>query len=73
VLEVDPKSGAVTWSYQGDEQHPFHSPLRSSAEVLPNDNVLITESDGGRMFEVTRAGRSCGTSSIRRAAARTTT
>jgi hypothetical protein len=56
ALEVDPKSGAVTWSYQGDEQHPFHSPLRSSAEVLPNDNVLITESDGGRMFEVTRAG-----------------
>ncbi|HKP26417.1 MAG TPA: arylsulfotransferase family protein [Dongiaceae bacterium] len=57
VLEVDPKSGAVAWSYQGDDKHPFHSPLRSSAEVLPNDNVLITESDGGRMFEVTRAGK----------------
>jgi hypothetical protein len=56
VLEVDPKSGTVTWSYQGDDKHPFHSPLRSSAEVLPNDNVLITESDGGRVFEVTRAG-----------------
>jgi len=56
VLEVDPKSGAVTWSYQGDDKNPFHSPLRSSAEVLPNDNVLITESDGGRVFEVTRAG-----------------
>jgi hypothetical protein len=24
--------------------------------VLPNGNVLITESDGGRLFEVTRAG-----------------
>jgi hypothetical protein len=56
VLEVDPKSGAVTWSYQSDDKNPFHSPLRSSAEVLPNDNVLITESDGGRVFEVTRAG-----------------
>jgi hypothetical protein len=56
VLEVDPKSGAVTWSYQGDDAHPFHSPLRSSAEALPNGNVLITESDGGRVFEVTRRG-----------------
>jgi hypothetical protein len=56
VLEVDPKSGAVTWSYQGDDEDPFHSPLRSSAEALPNGNVLITESDGGRLFEVTRAG-----------------
>lgn len=56
VLEVDPKSGGVTWSYQGDDAHPFHSPLRSSAETLPNGNVLITESDGGRLFEVTRAG-----------------
>lgn len=56
ALEVDPKSGAVLWSYQGDEAHPFHSPLRSSVETLRNGNVLITESDGGRIFEVTREG-----------------
>jgi hypothetical protein len=56
VLEVDPKTGAVLWSYQGDESRPFHSPLRSSVETLPNGNVLITESDGGRIFEVTRQG-----------------
>ncbi len=56
VLEVDPKSGAVTWLYQGNEAHPFHSPLRSSVETLSNGNVLITESDGGRIFEVTRQG-----------------
>jgi Arylsulfotransferase (ASST) len=56
VLEVDPNSGAVTWSYAGDGEHPFHSPLRSSAEALPNGNMLITESDGGRVFEVTRDG-----------------
>ncbi len=56
VLEVDPKSGAVVWLYQGDESHPSHSPLRSSVETLPNGNALITESDGGRIFEVTREG-----------------
>jgi hypothetical protein len=57
VLEIDPKSMAITWSYQGDDAHPFHSPLRSSAETLPNGDVLITESDGGRLFEVTREGK----------------
>jgi hypothetical protein len=56
VLEIDPKSGAVLWSYQGDGSHPFHSPLRSSVETLSNGNMLITESDGGRIFEVTREG-----------------
>ena len=57
VLEVDPKSGAVVWSYRGDDNNPLHSPLRSGAIVLPNDNVLITESDAGRVFEVTRKGK----------------
>jgi hypothetical protein len=57
VLEVDPKSGAVVWSYRGDDNNPLHSPLRSGAVVLPNDNVLITESDAGRVFEVTRKGK----------------
>jgi hypothetical protein len=56
VLEVDPTTGEVVWSYAGDAAHPFHSPLRSSAQPLPNGNMLITESDGGRLFEVTRNG-----------------
>ena len=47
---------AIVWLYQGDESHPFHSPLRSSVETLPNGNAVITESDGGRLFEVTRQG-----------------
>lgn len=56
VLEIDPKTGAVVWSYAGDAAHPFHSPLRSSAQPLPNGNFLVTESDGGRVFEVARDG-----------------
>lgn len=56
VLEIDPRTSQVTWSYAGDAEHPFHSPLRSSAQPLPNGNVLVTESDGGRLFEVTRGG-----------------
>ena len=44
------------WSYAGDEAHPFDSKLRSDQERLANGNTLITESDGGRLLEVTRDG-----------------
>lgn len=56
VLEVNPRSNAIVWRYTGDKEHPFKSGLRSSAEALPNGNRLITESDGGRLFEVNRDG-----------------
>ncbi len=53
VLEVDPRSNEVGWSYESAD---FHTPLRGSAQRLPNGNTLITESDAGRAFEVTGAG-----------------
>jgi hypothetical protein len=52
----DPRTLSVTWSYAGSEDRPFYSKLRSSTERLPNGNTLITESNGGRLFEVTRSG-----------------
>jgi len=56
VLEVDPATQEIAWSYGGDEQHPFYSRVRSAQERLPNGNTLVTESDGGRLFEVTPTG-----------------
>jgi hypothetical protein len=56
VEEFDPVSGKVQWSYRGTEQHPFYSRYLGTAERLSNGNTLITESDGGRAFEVTRNG-----------------
>ena len=56
VIEFNPKTFEFVWSYTGDEDRPFYSPLRSSQERLPNGNTLITESDGGRLFEVTPDG-----------------
>ena len=38
-------------------EEPFESEVRSSQARLPNGNTLITESDGGRIFEVTRPGQ----------------
>jgi Arylsulfotransferase (ASST) len=54
VMEFDPNTLGMAWVYAGDEQQPFYSNVRSAQERLPNGNTLITESDGGRLFEVTR-------------------
>ena len=56
VIEFDPSTLEIVWTYAGDDRHRFESGLRSAQERLPNGNTLITESDGGRLFEVTRAG-----------------
>ena len=56
VIEVDPTTGAVKWSYTGDKKNPLISPVRSAQQRLSNGNTLITESDGGRILEITREG-----------------
>ncbi len=56
VIEVDPRTQEIVWTYAGTPEEPFESEVRSSQVRLPNGNTLITESDGGRIFEVTRPG-----------------
>jgi len=56
VLELEPATGTIVWQYRGDPPRSFSSPVRGSAQALPNGNVLITESTRGRVFEVTRDG-----------------
>jgi hypothetical protein len=56
VIEFNPKTLELVWSYTGDDQNPLHSSLRSDQERLANGNTLIAESDGGRLIEVTRDG-----------------
>jgi hypothetical protein len=56
VLEIDPRTMEIVWRYAGDKTFPFSSLLRSAAQPLGNGNILVTESDGGRLFEVTPAG-----------------
>jgi hypothetical protein len=56
VLEVDPVTSKVKWSYGGREGQPLDSEARGSQSRLANGNTLIVESWGGRLAEVTRAG-----------------
>lgn len=53
VLELDPLSQEVRWSYPGSSGSGLFSLTIGSCQRLPNDNTLITESEAGRAFEVT--------------------
>ena len=53
VLEIDPVSLELVWSYAGGN---FFATNISGAQRLPNGNTLITESDRGHAFEVTKDG-----------------
>ena len=52
VEEFDPKKREPRWAYHGTEEHPFYSRYLGTASRMANGNTLITESDGGRAFEV---------------------
>jgi hypothetical protein len=56
VLEFDPRTMGIVWQYAGTAEQPLASEIRSSQQRLPNGNTLISESDGGRLVEVTREG-----------------
>jgi hypothetical protein len=56
VVELEPRSGEIVWSYEAPRPEDFYSPARGSAQRLANGNTLICESDKGRVFEVTPAG-----------------
>jgi hypothetical protein len=56
ILSVNPATDAVRTIYQGNERNAFYSAYRGKHERQPNGNLLITESDGGRVFEATPDG-----------------
>ena len=56
ILEIDPATRAVVWSYDGGDE-PFYTKERGSQQALPNGDVLVTAALEGRVFEVTRGTR----------------
>jgi hypothetical protein len=54
VMEMDPATGNVVWQYQGTDEAPFYTRSRGRSALLPNGNVLVSEFNRGRVFEVTR-------------------
>jgi len=56
ILEFDLERWQPDWSYVGTPGRPFFSETCGTCQRLGNGNTLITESDGGRAFEVTPGG-----------------
>jgi hypothetical protein len=56
VLQYDPVTTEIAWSYVGDPPGSFYTKAGGACHRLRNGNTLITESDNGRAFEVTPAG-----------------
>ena len=57
VLEVNPMTQEVVWKYGDTPAEEFVTVTCGGNQRLPNGNTLITESENGRAFEVTPAGR----------------
>jgi hypothetical protein len=55
VLELDPLDGRVAWSWAG-EGDGFVSEGMGAAQRLPNGNTIVTDSFGGRVYEVDPGG-----------------
>ena len=56
VIEFGPETQAVAWMYPEPGEGLLWSRTCGSNQRLPNGNTLITESDNGRVLEVTREG-----------------
>jgi hypothetical protein len=54
VLELDPVTGTIVWSYQADPPTALFTRQMGMSQRLPNGNTLILESRNGRALEVTR-------------------
>ncbi len=54
VQSIDPVAQEVVWEY-GSEH--FFSTVGGTAQPLPGKNILITSSNGGRVFEIRPRGR----------------
>ena len=57
VLEIDPPTGRIVWSYEGKPRSEFFTEFRGSNQRLANGNTLICEAGRGHVFEVTRDGQ----------------
>ncbi len=57
VVILDPSTGQPTWTWEGTRKQPLRSEDYGDVQLLPNGDVLVTESEAGRAFEVTRDTR----------------
>jgi hypothetical protein len=52
ILTLNPRTRIVVSEYAGTEAEPLYSKRSGRVHVLPNGNVLIVETEGGRALEL---------------------
>jgi hypothetical protein len=57
IIELNPFTKNIVWEYISNPPNSFYSEIRGGNQRLPNGNILITESEKGRVFEVTNEGQ----------------
>ena len=57
IIAIDPHTNAIKYLYGANVDEFFYSQAVGDHQVLPNGNILITESMAGRVIEVTPKGK----------------
>lgn len=52
IDQINPATNQVVSVFSGTDEQPFYTWVRGKHEYLPNGNILITESQAGRVIEV---------------------
>jgi hypothetical protein len=56
ILQIDPQTYQVEVVFDSTNEYPFYSAIRGKHQYLGNGNILISETQKGRAFEVTAKG-----------------
>lgn len=56
VVIVNTKTNEIEWEYEAWDSSSFYSQRQGASQLLPNGNILITSSNRGHIFEVTKGG-----------------
>ncbi len=57
IWRIDPATGAAVTLYGGRDGQRIFTPERGTHQMQPNGNLMVTEAQSGRAFEVTPEGR----------------
>jgi hypothetical protein len=57
ILAFDPGTGQTDVLYEGGAANPFYAFRMGKNQRLPNGNILVTEAESGRAFEITAEGQ----------------
>jgi hypothetical protein len=55
ILRLDPATQQVLWSFEGTQEFPFYTSIQGKQQLLANGNILVSDPEGGRAFEIAPA------------------